>query len=48
MKAKVTATIVTVATTKSLHSMCNSADNTDVGRGDFWPMLGILHMCGHV
>ena len=35
------------ATTKSPFGMCDCTVDSDVGRGDFSLVQGILHVCGH-
>ena len=41
------ATSFAVGATKFLFDIYNCTVDIDVGKGDFWLMLQILHMCGH-
>jgi len=44
----VTVTSVAAATKRSQLRMCDCTVDSDVGRGDFSLVLGILQTCGHV
>ena len=44
----VTVTSVTVVTTKFPFGVYDSTVDSDIGRGDFSFVLGVLHVCGHV
>ena len=44
-KQHVTVTSIAVVTTMFLFGMCNCMVDSDVGKGDLLPMLGILHIC---
>ena len=47
IRKQVTVTSVAVATTKFLFNMCGCTVAGDVGTGDFYLVLDILHVCGH-
>ena len=42
-----TVTSISFATKKFLCGMCYCTVDSNVGTGDFSPVLGILHVCGH-
>ena len=45
-KQKVTVTSVAAVTTKLLFGICDCTVDSDVGKGEFSLVLGILHVCG--
>ena len=47
MKEKVTVISVAVATIKFLLGMCDCTVDSDIGKGNFLLLLGILYVRGH-